>query len=203
MNKKYLIIIMCGLIVICFIGTGVVAILSDGDNKEVTYTLPTAMSIQETLVQEAVASNIEAPTPEVLPMEVSSVGMLGERIEKQGIAITILSATKTNTADFIVPSDGNIYLVIDVVIENVNRDEETPYNLLYFSVKDGNGYQYQTTFFSPDPSLLSGSLIKGDKVRGFVAFEVQNVSTSYVVTYEPLVILGGYEPIRIDLGTLP
>ncbi len=203
MNKKYLIIIMCGLIVICCIGMGVIAMLSDDGNKEVTYTLPTAMSIQETLVQEAVESNTEVSTPEVLPMEVSSIGMLGERVEKQGIAITVLSATKTNTAAFTVPSGGNIYLVIDVVIENVSRDEETPYNPLYFSVKDGNSYQYQTTLLAPDPSLSAGSLIKGDKVRGFVAFEVRNVSTNYIVTYEPLVILGGYEPIRIDLGTLP
>jgi hypothetical protein len=90
-------------------------------------------------------------------------------------------------------------LVIDVSIENSGRTDETPYNPLYFSIKDADGYEYNTAFLAPDPSLKSGALPKGERVRGFVAFEIRSASVGLILTYEPLVILGGYEPIRIDL----
>lgn len=47
--------------------------------------------------------------------------------------------------------------------------------------------------------MKSGKLMKGDKARGNVAFEVKKGTTGWVVIYEPLVILGGYEPIRVSL----
>lgn len=87
-----------------------------------------------------------------------------------------------------------------MVIENVSREEETPYNPLYFSLKDNEGFEYNTAIAAPDPSLLSGSLPKGEKVRGFVAFEVRSTARGFIVTYEPLVLFGGYKPIRISLG---
>lgn len=51
-----------------------------------------------------------------------------------------------------------------------------------------------------EPSFKSGNLPKGDKVRGNVAFEVAPDAKGFVLTYQPLVILGGFQPIRIDLG---
>lgn len=89
--------------------------------------------------------------------------------------------------------------MLEVVIENASRDE-APYNPLYFTVKDSDGFEYNTAAVAPDPSLKSVSLARGDRVRGFVAFEVRDTARGFVVTYEPLVILGGYEPIQIELG---
>jgi hypothetical protein len=66
-------------------------------------------------------------------------------------------------------------------------------------VKDSDGYEYNTTLFTREPSLKSGDLPKGDKVKGFVAFEVRSTSKGMVLSYEPLVLFGGYEPIRIAL----
>lgn len=209
-SKRNIIIGIALVLVVACIFCGVFS------SKFSSKSTPTAM------VQAPVEVNTEAiPTPTVQPVEPTSppqptdtplpppteipsnsIGALGERIEKGGIALTVLNASKTTDISFMQAQSGNIYLVIEVLIENVSRDDETPYNAMYFSVKDESGYEYQTAFASPDPSLTSGNLIKGDKVRGFIAFEVLNTSTQYIVTYEPLVILGGYEPIRIDLGTV-
>jgi len=125
---------------------------------------------------------------------------VGERREAGGIALTVAKVSKLNQiGDFWRPKEGNIYLAIEVLIENVTRDE-APYNPLYFKVKDSDGFEYTSALVAPAPDLKSGTLAKGDKVRGNVAFEVKATAKGFVVSYEPLVILGGYEPIRVDLG---
>lgn len=143
---------------------------------------------------------ILALTNTVVPAPTQDVGVVGERRESGGIAVTVISVEKMTGIDSFTPGEGNVFLVIEVLIENISRDEETPYNPLYFSVKDSDGFEGSTTFASPDPSLKSGNLPKGDKARGFIAFEVRSNASGFVVTYEPLVLFGGYKPIRISLG---
>ncbi len=145
-------------------------------------------------------TNTPAPTDTPLPPPTQNAGVVGERRETGGIALTVLSVSKANNISIWSPDAGNIFLIIEVLIENVSRDEETPYNPLYFSIKDSEGFEYSTAIAAPDPSLQSGNLPKGDKVRGFVAFEVRSTANGFIVTYKPIVILGGYEPIRISLG---
>jgi hypothetical protein len=171
-----------------------------------TAAVETAMAaINQTAVANAPTNTPEstitpAPTDTPLPPPTQNVGVVGERRETGGIALTILNVSKVNSIGIWTPDAGNVFLVIEVTIENVNRDDETPYNPLYFSVKDSDGFEYNTAIAAPDPSLQSGNLPKGDKVRGFVAFEVRSTAIGFIVTYEPLVIFGGYEPIRINLG---
>ena len=171
-----------------------------------TAAVETAMAdVNQTAIVNAPTNTPEStntPTPAVtpLPPPTQNVGVVGERRESGGIALTVLSVSKAESIDFFTPSEGNVFLIIEVVIENVSRDEETPYNPFYFSVKDGDGFEASTAIAAPDPSLQSGTLPKGDKVRGFVAFEVRSTASGFIVTYEPLVIFGGYEPIRINLG---
>jgi hypothetical protein len=75
-----------------------------------------------------------------------------------------------------------------------------PYNPLYFVVKDANGYEYSESMSSLDPSLKSGDLNKGDQARGHLAFEVPENATNLVLSYEPMVLFGNYQPIHITLA---
>ncbi|MEM3460019.1 MAG: DUF4352 domain-containing protein [Candidatus Micrarchaeaceae archaeon] len=138
-------------------------------------------------------------TPRSLPTQ--SVGKVGQRMESAGIAITVNKVSKVKqVSEYIMPEAGKIYLVLDVLIENVSRIEETPYNPLYFMLKDQENFDYDVSLFAPEPSLKAGTLRKGDKARGNVAFEVPINSKGFIVRYEPLVLFGGYQPIRISLG---
>lgn len=127
---------------------------------------------------------------------------IGDRVESAGIALTVVSVTKADQiSTFLKPSSPEKeYLVIEVIIENTSRDQPAPYNPLYFKVKDADAYEYNTAILAPDPALQSGELAKGAKVRGKVAFEVPKTATGFVVSYQPLVILGGYETIYVDLS---
>jgi hypothetical protein len=147
------------------------------------------------------AATLSAATEVSLPTETAApLPKVGQRVESGGIAVTVNSLSRVDKlGDLWTPKEGNIYLLLDVTLETTTRDT-APYNMMYFKVKDADGFEYSTAFGTPEPSINSGDLAKGEKVRGNVAFEVKKTSTGLVMTYEPLVILGGYVPIKIDLG---
>lgn len=128
------------------------------------------------------------------------IGAVGDRVENGGIALTVNNVTFDDEIDnFLSAASGNIYLVLDVTIENTDDDEGT-YNLLYFKVKDADGYEYSASISAPEPNLSAGDLVAGDKVRGNVAFEVKEDATGIILTYEPLVLFGDDASIRVNLG---
>jgi hypothetical protein len=135
------------------------------------------------------------------PIPTENIGAIGEPREAGGITLTVLNVTQMDRISSWSSDSGYTFLVIDVEIANTSRTDETPYNPLYFSVKDVDNFEYSTTFVAPDPRLRSGTLPLGEKARGNIAFEVRSASKGFVVTYKPLVLLGGYEPIRISLDT--
>jgi hypothetical protein len=201
-GKGKTIIVLSVLTLIVFLCACIaVAIMSSRNAKPTQNTSP--LQTKKTTDVPAVAPTVaptNMPPTDSPPSPSSSIGSIGETVESGGIALTVFNVSKAGSIDIWTPDSGNVFLVIEVAIENVNRNEETPYNPLYFSVKDGDGFEYTTSFASPEPSLHSGSLLKGDKVRGFVAFEVKSTASGFIITYEPLVIFGGYQPIRINLG---
>lgn len=93
---------------------------------------------------------------------------------------------------------GRTYVVIDVQIESPGRDK-SPYNPLYFKVRDGDGYEYTGSLIGADNGLKSGELAQGERVRGTVSFDVPSEAKGLVVSYQPLVLFGGYQVIRVQL----
>lgn len=125
---------------------------------------------------------------------------IGVRKEAAGIALTVLNIQKTyQITEYWDAAPGAIALVIEVVIENTGRDE-TPYNPLYFEVQDSTGAVYNAHALAPEPDLPAGTLLRGEEVRGMVAFVVPQSSTGFTVMYEPLVLFGGYNRISVRLG---
>jgi uncharacterized protein YraI len=125
---------------------------------------------------------------------------IGVRKEAAGVALTVLNMQKTTQiTEYTDAAPGAIALVIEVVIENTGRDE-SPYNPLYFTVQDNTGSVYYASALAPAPDLPAGTLRRGEKVRGMVAFVVPQSSAGFIVMYEPLVLFGGYQMISVRLG---
>jgi hypothetical protein len=166
--------------------------------------IATTAPAQPTATNAPIATATRAPTNTARPLPTATpapvtTGKVGDMIESGGIAVGIASVQKVAKVSIWTPKAGNTYLVIEAVIQNVSRDT-APYNPLYFKVKDADGFEYTTSFGGADPALRSGELAKGEKVRGMVTFEVLETSKGFVVSYEPMVIFGGYKAIKIDLG---
>lgn len=149
----------------------------------------------------------EAPTPEPSPTSEPSqeptpapqTAKVGDRVEAGDIALTANAVERVaSLSQFQKAESGKTFVTVDVTIENVAR-ESAPYNPLYFKVKDADGFEYNATLNTGDQSLKSGDLKQGDKARGVVAFEVPESATGLIMSYEPLVVMGGYEAIEIAL----
>lgn len=124
---------------------------------------------------------------------------VGDRAEAGGVALTVVSVQRLSSlGQFQKAKAGREFLVAEVVIETT-RDKEAPYNPLYFKVKDGEGVEKNSTLNSLDNALKSGSLANGDKVRGTVVFDVSQGAKGLVLAYEPMVIGGGFKPIKVSL----
>jgi Domain of unknown function (DUF4352) len=173
----------------------VIGIVVGGSDKTPSITTST---IADT--PSATASTETMPVEETLvKTPAQTIGHIGERVELAGVALTALKVKRQSSVnEFLTPDEGNIYLAVEVIIENTAK-EKAPYNPFYFKLKDQDGFEYTTSFAGVEPDLKSGELRTGGKARGNVTFEVKKTAKGLVMTYEPLVILGGYEPIEIKL----
>lgn len=128
-----------------------------------------------------------------------AIAKIGQRVESSGVALTVNGVQKTDAiGSFLKAKDGQTFLVADVTIENTSRDK-SPYNPMYFKVKDADGFEYTAGLGADDKTLKSGELASGEKARGTVAFEVPKDGKGLTVSYQPIVILGGYQVITIAL----
>lgn len=130
----------------------------------------------------------------------ASLGKVGDTVSGGGLSIVVNKVTTVDKLQFLQPKAGNHYLIVDTTITNVENDS-APYNPIYAKVKDSDGDEFPASIAgAPQPALGSGTLTKGDKVHGNLAFEVPKNGKGFVLTYNPLVIAGGYVPLRVDLG---
>lgn len=138
-----------------------------------------------------------SPSPKTAATRVA--GAIGQRVESAGIAVTTNSTSQSDTLSVVQKVKlERTYVIVDVTIENTTRDK-APYNPAYFKIKDADGYEYSAQLAGPDNYLKSGDLSAGESVRGVVAFDVPLGARGLVLSYQPAVILGGYQPIRVAL----
>lgn len=137
-----------------------------------------------------------AAKPEPKPLDLAKVG---DRVESAGIAITVNSVKRADAAgQFMKAKPGRTFVIADVTIESVSRDN-APYNPLYFKVKDADGREYTANIVGVDDSLKHGELPKGEKARGNISFDVPTEAKGLVLSYQPIVLFGGYQTIRVQI----
>jgi hypothetical protein len=138
-------------------------------------------------------------TGQASPAKPGEPGRVGQRVESAGIALTVNEVRRAEALGAIQKAQaGRTFVVADVTLENATRDR-APYNPAYFKIRDASGYEYAAQLAGPDAYLKSGELPAGDRVRGTVAFEVPADARGLVASYQPVVILGGYQVLRVAL----
>jgi hypothetical protein len=134
-----------------------------------------------------------APTATPAP---AKVGKVGERIEAYEVALTI---TKVRT-EAAMPNGqkaraDNVFLLVDVTLENVGADRVN-YSQLAFQAKDGDGKTYSVALTMDSKSLRQGALAKGEKVEGYLAFDVSKTAKRFVLDYTR----SGFGTIAVQLS---
>lgn len=134
------------------------------------------------------------PAATAAPAQIAKVG---DRVEQGGIALTVVKTERKDAlSDFQKAKADHTFLIAEVVIENIGT-AKTPYNVFYFTAKDGDGFEYNPAI-GVEQAFQSGDLDAGGKARGNVAFEVKTAAAGLVLEYKPIVI-GADAAIRVAL----
>lgn len=134
--------------------------------------------------------------------EAPSVAAVGDRIELEGVALTVTKAERTAQIGKLQKAqDGREFIVIEVLIENISADK-ADYNPFYFKVKDGEGFESNATINLDPAALKSGNLDKGSKARGGVAFDVAKGSKGLVLSYQSIPMTLSQKSISVALGDM-
>lgn len=168
--------------------------LACGGTPNTVISTPTAapIEISETNIPDA------SPVPEDTPTTAPNIGKVGDTITQGDYIITVVSVeTAQEFGDFVKVKEGNIFVATELIVES-GAAAGVSVNPLYISVKDAEGFEYTSTILGKEPSLKSqNDLPAGEKMRGWVTFEVPTTATGLILTYQPL---GGNVRIRFDLG---
>jgi len=84
-----------------------------------------------------------------------------------------------------------------ISIKNLGQ-RSAGYNLLYFTVKNSEGFEFGPSISGKTPLFGSGDLVPGDIVTGWVTFK--DAGQGLVLSYEPIVLLADFTPIKVNLG---
>lgn len=197
------------------LGVLLLAALACGSANSASATLE-AIQNQIPTDQANAFATIDAAATEALvgdgetPEASAAHGAVGQRLEANGVAFTInkvgaVTEFDQGSGSIKSAAPGNVFVVIDVTIENTAHDEIV-YNPLFFKIKDSDGFEYEAYLFAPEPKLQSmAKLPNGDKVRGNVAIEVPATAKGLVVIVSPIAYpdITGPDSVRIDIGDAP
>jgi hypothetical protein len=144
-----------------------------------------ALSSNQSTAPTALPTIRSIPTPTALPQPVK--GKIGDTLSQNGYIITVNSAEKSEKyGDYSVAKNGNIFLAADITIQS-DKDKDISANIFQVSLKDNQGYKYDIAFSGKSPQLASQNDIpKGDKVRGWVTFEVPKNVKGFTLEYKGL-----------------
>jgi hypothetical protein len=129
----------------------------------------------------------------------SPYGKVGQRIVQEGYALTVISVESASHYGYLTADAGKKLIALDVLIES-GADQGVNVNPFYFKIKDSEGYQYNVELFGKDPALGSqNDLPNGEKMRGWVTFQIPATSKGLIMSYEPIQFSNTIR-IRVDLG---
>ena len=130
--------------------------------------------------------NLEISTTPAYQQSQTASKVNYSEIGKTGIlnsyAITVHNVS-IYRSEFLQPNPGNKIVIIDITQEN-RGSHSVDYNAYDFRLKDDENFSYEVSFTDKEPAFSYGSLIKDQKVRGFLPFEIpkNNIPTELIFT---------------------
>jgi hypothetical protein len=125
---------------------------------------------------------------------------LGQTAAARDFAVT-LQEVKICDGTRIAPKPGNVRLGVRLTIEG-RTEREVPVNPFYARLVDRerDGYAYAATFGGCEPDLKSARVKKGDRMSGWVTFEIPKQASGLELSYSPYVLGSSEQSVQYDLG---
>lgn len=127
---------------------------------------------------------------EAQPQPEQTVFTVGDAVELNGVKTTLLSAEEYPGKQYMMPTDGNIFLVCQFEIENDSSAEITVSSMVSFNAYcDDYSVNLSVTGEMLEDSwkTLDGTVAPGKKINGVIAYEIpqdwQKMEISYTPSY--------------------
>lgn len=112
---------------------------------------------------------------------------VGEQIKMGDIVLTVNKMEKSTGGQYTKPSEGNVWVNLNLTLENTGSDQEyiTTLGQMYLIDKDGNQYQTAVTNKTMENinNSLDGAIVAKAKKTGWVGFEATKTATGLVFRY--------------------
>lgn len=134
----------------------------------------------------------------VAPTKPTNKGKINDSITANGYTLVVNGIERKDSyQEYTKAKPGNIMLAVDLTITN-KQDKPLSVSGGLASIKDANGFNYDTAIFSKEPRFPTKSgILKDDKVRGWITFEVPLTAKDLVFEYKGIF---ENQPILVDLG---
>lgn len=152
------------------------------------------------------ASSAPNPTPHATlsavpasaPSAVEPLHRVGAAARAPDYTLTVEKVEECKVARFFRPRRGHVKLGVALRVE-ATGDKLVPVNGFYARITDSDGYTYSPTLGGCDPALPIRRLEKGQKVSGFITFEIPEKATGLTLSYNPYMLGSMKQELRFRL----
>ena len=136
-----------------------------------------------------------APTPTPAPR----TAVVGETVSQKGYVMTVLAVEPADRYGNRTSAEGRHFVAVEVLFES-EAASGVHVNPIFLQVKDSDGYEYPPVLLGRQPYVgVQRDLPPGEKLRGWVTFEVPTGAHDLVLIFEPVVWFNNVR-IVFDLG---
>lgn len=149
---------------------------------------PTTSDEADQTTTEATSTESSAPASEAAPEKLA----IGDSGTTADYKVTLNEVTKLDNTDFDKPSDdANMFVAVDVTVENTGAKDTAFSSAMEFSLKDSEGYTATQTFHSKSQAIPEGSLAVDSKASGQIVYEVPKDATGLELVFDASILGGG------------
>jgi hypothetical protein len=188
--------------ILVFVVFGGILVYATISSKSTTTSTTNTTSNNQQQVVATAAPTQRAAQAAATTVPALQAGKVGETITLNGYTITVNGVEKSEnfdpSSDFGKVKSGDIFVAVDVTVGS-NKAKGVTSDALYAALKDNKGFKYDQPFSGYKKPLLPGEndIPAGDKVRGWVTFEVPKTASGFTFEYGQLF---ESEKIRVSLG---
>jgi hypothetical protein len=124
---------------------------------------------------------------------------VGDTASAADYQVTLKSVRECRVESYLRPKAEDLTLGVELVIEGT-RDRDVPVSPFHAKLLDAEGNSYAATLAGCRPILPSVRVAKGEKVEGWVSFELPRAAREPTLSYEPTIIGSPPQPLRFSLG---
>ncbi|MFH1085477.1 MAG: DUF4352 domain-containing protein, partial [Chloroflexota bacterium] len=126
-----------------------------------------------------------------------ATGRLGESTQGHGCSLSASVVEDPAKPGILYkPKEGTKLIAVEITIAN-DANEVLDVNPLYATLVDAQGFVYRLELAGRDGQLQTVKLSKGEKAKGWVAFEVPKTAAVHSLKYQTDIVRGNY--LRVGL----